>query len=314
MLRINFVDFWPNFNKTDNYFFHLLSSKYDVEINEHDPDLVFFSVDYAKRNELSRYNNHICKKIFFTGENVIPNFSNKEPIEYPRYSIGRADIAFSFEYNDGFITNRRNYRFPLWAFYTNWFNVAHNVDRDPSYLVSLESISRYHYQDTYSIDKSSFCNFLFANTSGERINILNTIEQYKPVVCAGSLRNNAPKIGGRGDQKEKIDFISHFKFTIAAENSQSDGYTTEKLIHPFSVRSIPIYWGASRVTEEFNEKAFINANKLFGQDLLDRVIELDQDDWLYLSMVNEPVFPNNQIPSYVLPGNVLKFIEETVLC
>ncbi len=309
MLRINFVDFWPNFNKTDNYFFHLLKTKYRVEINENDPDLVFFSVDYAKRNELSRYNNHICRKVFFTGENVSPNFDSQEPIQYPRYSIGKADIAFSFDYSD----DVRNYRFPLWAFYTNWFDVAPNINRDPSHLVPLPAIyntASYRYQR-----KDRFCNFLFSNTSGERINILDTIEQYKSVVCPGSLRNNTDeRVEGRGDQKQKLNFISSFKFTIAAENSQSDGYTTEKMIHPLSVRSFPIYWGANRVTEEFNEKAFINANKLSGQDLLDRVIEIDQNDALYLEMVNEPRFPNDKIPSNVLPQNVLKFIEETVLC
>ncbi len=308
MLKINFVDFWPNFQKKDNYFFHLLKTKYDVEIDEQDPDLLFFSVDYSKRGESERYNNHRCKKIFFTGENVSPNFNSVEPIQYPRYSIGKADIAFSFDYSE----DSRNYRFPLWAFYTNWFNVPYNRERDPSYLIKLERLCRPY--NTEHIEKAGFCNFLFANTSGERLNILNTIEQYKPVVCAGKLRNNTSyQIGGRGDQIEKVDFVARFKFTIAAENSQSDGYTTEKLLHPLSVKSIPIYWGALRVAEEFNEKAFINANKLFGQDLLNRVMEIDQNDDLYFDMINEPAFPNNCLPDYVWPKQVLVFIEDSVL-
>ena len=50
-LKINFVDFWPNFLHEDNYFYHLLSREFDVVIDEHDPDLLFFSVDYGNKNE-----------------------------------------------------------------------------------------------------------------------------------------------------------------------------------------------------------------------------------------------------------------------
>ena len=48
-LKINFVDFWPDFHKDNNYFYHLLNSKFDVEISEGAPDILFFSVDYAKQ-------------------------------------------------------------------------------------------------------------------------------------------------------------------------------------------------------------------------------------------------------------------------
>jgi hypothetical protein len=86
------------------------------------------------------------------------------------------------------------------------------------------------------------------------------------------------------------------------------------MIHPMSVGSIPIYWGSDRVTEEFNERAFVNANKLSGQELLNRIIEINEDDGLYQSIISEPVFPNNEIPSHVLPENVLRFFEEQILC
>tara|TARA_R110000824_G_scaffold240980_1_gene429631 strand:+ start:5331 stop:6254 length:924 start_codon:yes stop_codon:yes gene_type:complete len=302
-IKINFVDFWPNFQKTDNYFYHLLSLKYQVEIEEEDPDIVFFSVDYFKSRERNKYLNHRSKKVFFTGENVRPNFDGPASIEHPNYSIGLADIAFTFDYSD----DPRNYRLPLWAFYTDWFSLGYNENRDPAYLVPLERIlNRVH------IPKSRFCNFLFSNNSGERVNILRVVEQYNAVTCAGSLLNNTGyKIPGRGDQIQKIEFISKFKFTIAAENSKHDGYTTEKMIHPLSVGSIPIYWGSDRVTEEFNEKAFINANKMSQSDLLESILELDSDDSLYRKMINEPIFPDGRIPEYVFPENVLEFIEDS---
>lgn len=312
MLKINFADFWPNFPKTDNYFYHLLSTKYDVVIDEDDPDLLFFSVDYSKKEERSKYSDHRCKKIFFTGENVSPHFDGEQSVQYPQYSIGKADVAFSFQYSD----DPRNYRFPLWAFFMNWFDRKYDSSRDPAYLIPIDNVCHPGESSlTKASRKKRFCNFLFTNTSGERIKILDTLEKYKRVDCAGRLRNNTwRRVKGRGDQIGKINFLSQFKFTIAAENTKSDGYTTEKMIHPMSALSIPIYWGSDRVTEEFNEQSFINANKLSGQDLLDRVIEIDQNDDLYRKMIAEPVFPDNKIPESVLPENVLKFLDRTVLC
>ena len=50
-ITVNFVDFWCNFIKEDNYFYNLLSTKFKVVIDEITPDIVFYSVDYDKKNE-----------------------------------------------------------------------------------------------------------------------------------------------------------------------------------------------------------------------------------------------------------------------
>ena len=310
MIKINFVDFWDNFQKDDNYFYHLLSTKYDVEIDEEDPDLLFFSVDYGKKRERERYINHRSKKIFYTGENVGANFYFPGSIEYPRYSIGKSDFALTFENNP----DPRNYRLPLWALFVNWFDVPHREDRDQSYLIPLSHlISR---DPEKFLQKEKFCNFVFSNNSGRRMEILEAISQYKNTDCAGRLANNVGfLIEGRGDQKPKIDFISQYKFTIAAENTKSDGYTTEKIIHPLSTGSIPIYWGSNIVGEDFNEECFINVDNFSTlKELIEHIIMIDNDDALYKEIISKPVFKNNQIPESVLPENILKFFEEKILC
>ena len=43
MIKINFVDFWKNFNPKDNYFYNFLDKHFDVELSEN-PDYCFFSV------------------------------------------------------------------------------------------------------------------------------------------------------------------------------------------------------------------------------------------------------------------------------
>ena len=85
-LRIDFTGFWPNFKKNDNYFFHLLKSEYELTIDQDNPDILFYSVDYANKKEHLKKNYTNSKKIFYTGENIEPDFNN-------------CDAAFSFVEN-----------------------------------------------------------------------------------------------------------------------------------------------------------------------------------------------------------------------
>ena len=307
-IRVNFVDFWPHFNKKDNYFYHLLSLNYEVEIDERNPDLLFFSVDYARNRERDRYLGHPCKKIFYSGENVRPNFDFPGSIEYPSYSIGKCDYAFTFDYSE----DPRHYRLPLWVLFVNWFDLPDNPNRDPSYLIPLHHLTE---RATLPL-KTKFCNFVFSNTSGMRLEILDAIHTYRRVDCAGSLRNNMGyQVEGRGDQRSKIDFLQHYKFTVATENSSHAGYTTEKLIHPLSVGSIPIYWGSEKVEDDFNAAAIIDVKKYDSLDeVVDIIHRIDENDELYQMYLDEPIFKNNEVPACFLPQSVLHYVEERILC
>ncbi len=305
-LKVNFVDFWDNFKKTDNYFFNLLSTKHEVKIEEEKPDLLFFSLGFGK-SEKQKFINHKCKKIFFTGENVRPNFYSPFDIEQGKYKISKSDFSFSFDN----LKDPRNYRLPLWVLFIDWFNTPHNDERDISYLIPLENLLNRKF-----ITKDKFCNFIFSNNQGRRLEILETISQYKKVDCAGHLANNMNwSIQGRGDQKFKIDFIKNYKFTIASENTKYNGYTTEKIIHPLSVGSIPIYWGSDTVSDDFNEESYIDVSKFNNlNDLKDYISLVDNNEDLYVKYLTAPVFKNNQIPSFAKPENVLKFFEEKIIC
>lgn len=303
MIKINFVDFWDNFCKTDNYFFNLLSTRYKVTIDEENPDFLFFSIF---GNKHKNYTSKKCKKIFFTGENIRPNLYFPSEIVYKNYSIGKCDFSFSFDDTQ----DQRNYRLPLWVLYINWFNSKKDDNRDISYLINPHELF-----DRKITLKNKFCNFVFSNNQGRRLEILNAISKYKNVDCAGKLSNNVEMIRGRGDQKYKIDFIKNYKFTIAAENSKTNGYTTEKILHPLSVGSIPIYWGSSSICEDFNKNCFINVDDFDNlEELVEYIIKVDKEDYLYEKIVTSPIFLNNEIPLFAKPESVLKFIEEKIIC
>lgn len=298
-LKINFVDFWPNFHKEDNYFYNLLSTKYKVIIDEDTPDIVFYSVDYDKKNEKQKYLGTKSKLIYYTGESTLPDWNE-------------CDLAFTFDYN----AHSKNYRLPLWSLYFNWFNRPYNPNRDQAYLHDLNSfITKKIDKKQILTTKTQFCNFVYSNPSGKRVEFFPKFLQKskKPIVSAGRLYNNINwNIPGRSDNVEKIQFLNKFKFTVSFENRDYLGYTTEKIIHPMFANSIPIYWGNDNVgITDFNPKSFINAkNYSSDEELIDYINFVDSNLDEYFSILEHPWFINNNIPEFVLPKTILKRIEK----
>ena len=214
-----------------------------------------------------------CKKIFFTGENIEP------PLDY-------CDWSFSFDYID----NNRNYRLPLYLMYDGYYDLV-NKKIDDSLL------------------NRKFCNFVVSNGGNSiRNNFFLKLSKYKKVDSGGRFYNN---IGG--PVSDKLKFQSDYKFSIAFENNNHRdsrfGYTTEKIMEPMRVNSVPIYWGNPIIDLEFNKKSFINYYDFNNDnDLIDYIIELDKNDDKYLSVLKEPWFVENKIPDNNKIENIKSFL------
>ena len=270
ILKINFTDFWSDFNKKDNLFWNLLSQNYDLKLSD-TPDILFYS--YFGRD----FTKYKCVRVFFQGENFRPNFKE-------------CDYAFSFDYMP---ENKRNYRLPLYAFYDDVKKLT--LPKDPELIFQT---------------KSKFCAFVVSNKyATKRIKFFNKLSKYKKVDSGGRYLNN---IGG--PIKNKGQFISEYKFTIAFENSSYPGYTTEKIFEPMLVNSIPIYWGNPVVNKDFNTKSFINVHDFKNEDeVISKIIEIDNNDELYKNMISEPFFKNNEVNDFVnetnIETNLLEIVE-----
>lgn len=291
-IKVNFVDFWGNFLKDDNYFYNLLKTKYDVEIDEKHPDILFFSVDYGNTRERFKYNN--CLKVFYTGEDKAPNWEE-------------CDLAYTFRHS----TDPREYRLPLWALHLNWFNRPYNDDRDQALLWDIQKFLNKPTQ----VDKPNFCAFLSSQPKGKRLEFVPKLMQYKKIDCAGNVYHNTNyTVKGRGDQKYKVDWMSSYKFAIAMENCSSLGYCTEKIIHAMFANSIPIYWGSESVVNDFNPNSFINCHAYNSdEEIIEKIKELDTDNKKYAKMLmSEPWFNNNKIPDFVQPEEVIKLISNKI--
>lgn len=256
-IKLGFLDFWEGFDPHDNYFIDVLKPKYDLEITNDRPDFVIYSC-FGQQ-----FRNYRGIRIFYTGENVRPNFAE-------------CDYAFTFDY-----CNHPNHmRMPLWYMRALWKPLSKKQNFDPRKLLA---------------QKTKFCNFIYSNKlCTMRNRFFRKLSRYKRVDAAGRVFNN---IGGRIGRlaTEKFDFMRPYKFTIAFENEGYLGYTTEKLYDAMLAETLPIYFGNPRVNSDFNSASFLNYHDYGCLDaLLERVIEVDQDDDLYCHYMQQPWFAPGQ--------------------
>ena len=280
-IKLSFVDFWGGFNYHpdinvnsksmyygDNTLYEILSKRFEIDTSN--PDILIYSVF---GNSHSRYN---CTKIFYTGENIRPNYNN-------------CDYSISFDFMD----DKRNFRFPLSALNLYESNYIDSFPKEVDF-------------DKIKSEKNKFCNFVFSNPNAQlRNQLFFDLSKYKQVDAVGRVYNN---IGG--PVADKLSFINNYKFTIAFENSDSPGYTTEKLLHPKLKNSIPIYWGNPRVGDDWNTKSFINAYDFSNlSQLIEYIKEVDNNDDMYFKILSEPHFEQDILPFSFNHLNLLDFFE-----
>ena len=87
---------------------------------------------------------------------------------------------------------------------------------------------------------------------------------------------------------DKIKFFNEYKISIAMENSEGDGYISEKIVDSFRGGTIPIYYGDYLVDEYINPKTYI---LIRGEKDIEKKIEyikkIDNDDKLYMEIMKE---------------------------
>ena len=248
-IKINFVDFWNGFDKEDNFIINTLRLKYEVTITTA-CDYLFYSV-FGYEN--AKYD---CVKIYFTGENIVPDFN-------------LCDYALGFHYIE---FGERYMRFPLFLTY------------------DIETLPLQRHIDAEKALHRPFCSFVVSNgiADSPRERFFKLLSEYKPVDSGGRYLNN---VGA--PVADKLDFISRYKFNIAFENSRTDGYTTEKLLEPLQAGTLPVYWGNPLVTRDFCKDAFLNANDYSSLEaLVEAVVALDNDDERYIRMLTSPWLQN----------------------
>jgi hypothetical protein len=260
-VRIGFAGFWDDFDPRDNFFTRLLSRRYDVVVCD-EPDFLIHSCVGRGRHDHRR---HAGVRIFFTGENVAPDWHS-------------TDWAFTFEHS----AHPRHFRLPLWALYLDPAALIKPATYDPAAVLAA---------------KTRFCGFVVSNPLCKaRNDFYHRLAKYRPVDSGGQLFNT---LGHR--VADKRAFLAECKFTIAFENESHPGYTTEKLAEAMLAGSTPIYWGDPLVGRDFDTTSFLSAHDTPGPRMLDdlvaRVVALDRDEGLHRQVLARPWLRGNRVPA-----------------
>lgn len=270
-IKIKFVDFWPGFELIEFRIFILLREKYEVVLDEN-PDYIIYSV-YGYE-----YLEYDCIRIFYTGEQVFPDFDICD------YAIGFDHLAFEDRY----------LRYPIYLLNENYDD--------------LNSIfAKFNSPDNLNLDhlfKRDFCSILVSNEFAltKRIDFFRELSLYKNVDSGGRTLNNIGFV-----VKDKLEFISKYKFNIAFENCIYKGYTTEKIVDAFKAHTVPIYFGNPLIASEFNPESFINFSDFQStEDLVKYIIKVDSDENLYLKILkskkilnSSDIFRENHLKEFI---------------
>ena len=203
----------------------------------------------------------------FSNEDIIPKYQNAIKIaiytENTMPDINLADYAIG-HYHINYLDRYFKYSIFLWQNFSGinergeeFFNLA---------------------------NRTKFCAALISNCDAKfRFDFIEKLSLYKKVDIGGHCRNNINRT-----VINKKQFLSKYKFSIAMENSDGDGYLSEKIIDAFKAGTIPIYYGDYMLDEFINPKTYI---LIKGENDIEKKIkfikEIDEDEKLYKSILKE---------------------------
>jgi hypothetical protein len=285
MIRLWFEDFWADFNPKNNFFIHTLNaSGIRYKLTKLWPDVLIYSVFGDRHKKYS------CRKIFYTGENVQPDYS-------------ACDFSISFD-----LTNDpRNFRLPVYIYHA-WYQsrgLGLPEGTESMLQILLDRIN----EESFSEPRDRFCSFIFGNGKPQKRNeFFHALNAYKNVDSAGRWLNNT---GYTVDNK--IKFLRHYKFNIAFENESSVGYTTEKILDPLLAGAIPIYWGNPEVAADFSPHSFINAMEYSSnEELIEAIAQIDANDDLFRAYQHAACFTNNVPTPYWDMNRLYQFYQKAL--
>ncbi|PWG81065.1 glycosyltransferase family 10 domain-containing protein [Pararcticibacter amylolyticus] len=235
-------------------------------------EIAVFSV-YGTRAKIKL--NRSPVKIFFTSENIDNYY------EYRDHCLNDVDLVLGFEN----LHNQNYLRFPLWILYFIPQSCNHGDIRKAVY-----NMSHFNYEST---PFRKFCSMVSSHDGdGIRPAIYHSLSEIEKVDSGGAYLNNTSDLKELCNDDKRL-FLTRYKFNICPENSDGDGYVTEKLFEAINSGCIPIYMGSNNNPEP----AVINKDAVLfysGPDSLEalkkQVAELHSNEKLYREFISQERF------------------------
>jgi hypothetical protein len=217
-------------------------------------------------------------KIFYTGENVHVPDSHWE--KYNDLLLNKKSINLSLGFD--YIEHEKYLRFPLWLMY--FFNPASDIQ-------AIKTVCENLNHPPISIEERiRFCSFICRNDYfGDRIKMFNQINQIEPIDCGGVFMHNDDDLMSKY-QDNKLEYLKRYRFNLCPENSNNNGYVTEKIFEAINSGCIPIYWGSDNNPEPdiLNKNAvfFIQSNH-DSPEIISEIKRLNDNPKLYMEFAEQ---------------------------
>lgn len=256
-------------------------------ITEELDDLSYLHVFDYKRFDFVN-NIHDANVILQTDFNRVSNFGGKKVLicMEPRTPLGYKsyDLVISTHKNYPELDNILYY--PFMFFYLN-------THKYMDYILNRQIYFKIE-------NKKKFCIFINSNNNAhQRIDFCRRLMNYKKVDCYAGILKNCEGFAPRYWTHEFLNLIRQYKFMICFENSDVDGYVTEKPANAYLGDTIPIYWGNKKALNFLNKECMVSLeeyNEECINNAIQEIIKLDNDNDLYIQKINQPLLINNQIP------------------
>lgn len=276
--RLGFADFGMN----PDWVMGMLQQRYNVIRDDINPQiLVFGDENFGNRNE--SFDHTKVFKVFFTGENR-------------RFWHYKCHVGITYDHID----DPLHFRIPL------YIHEIHSMVHEQGF------------HDPFDLpeptEKTGFATFVVTNGNCDKRNqLFHLVNGYKKVDSGGPHLNNIGYVVPR-PTRDKIEFLKTRKFYLAFENGSYGGYVTEKILHAYYARTVPIYWGSTTLEMDFNPEGVINWHDYRDdKKFMDRIIEVDNNDELYYHMLNQPPFKDNKPNKYMETRDFLDWWDQSVL-
>lgn len=191
------------------------------------------------------------------------------------------DLSIGFDYID----NPDYLRIPFWLTW-NVFSPTDTFEDIKHKVSDMNSI------DNHSFHNRKFAAFLSSHDDIGRKLIYNQLSNIGKVDCDGRLFHNNDELNTvYGDNK--LEYLRHYRFNITPENTNYDGYVTEKLMEAIHAGCVPIYHGSDNHPEPdvLNKDAiiFVEMGKE-NSEAVKFVSELNSDEKKYMDFACQKRF------------------------
>jgi len=219
--------------------------------------------------------------IYYTSENIHVKQSPWNRYEHLFLSDKKINLSIGFDYID----HPKYVRFPYWIIrHLRYSDTIEDIKRIIDFWNCQRGIGK----------KTKTCAFVCRNDYfGDRAILADLVEKVVPINYPSQFRHNDDDLFSEKFQNNKIDYLRQFKFNLCPENSNSEGYVTEKLFDAFSAGCIPIYWGSNNTPEPgiINPDAIIFLS-LNGDntEALKKIKLLNENEAAYNEFISQPIF------------------------